>query len=221
MSYTLVWIALIVAILDWFAVAAQSKRLEYFAKPGVMVALLLWMWQIGAFSGPLLWFALGLAFSMAGDIFLMLPRERFIAGLVSFLIAHLAYIAGFNLTPPPLNLPVAILAVIVGLTWLRLYRAIASGLERSGQASLKIPVMVYSLVIGVMLLSALATLAGETWEPGAALLVSAGAMLFFISDSALAWNKFVKPLRNGRLIVIVTYHIGQILIALGAASHYG
>jgi uncharacterized membrane protein YhhN len=52
------------------------------------------------------------------------------------------------------------------------------------------------------------------------MLVSAGALLFFISDTMLAWNKFVQRLKYGPLAVIVTYHIGQILIAVGAVLHY-
>jgi uncharacterized membrane protein YhhN len=212
--------ALIIAVVDWYAVHTQNKKLEYFAKPGVMVALILWMLLNGGLSSTLIWFTLGLAFSMAGDIFLMLPRERFIAGLVSFLLAHLMYIAGLNQTPPAVNLPAAIVAVLVALTWLRIYRSISAGLTASGNTALKYPVLAYSLVISVMLLSALLTLTGETWQPAAALLVSGGALLFFMSDTLLAWNKFVTPLRNGRLAVIVTYHLGQIMIALGAVLHF-
>lgn len=214
------WAALVIALLDWVAVARQWKILEYFAKPGVMVALLLWLWSVGGFSGLLLWFALGLFFSMWGDIFLMLPREQFIAGLVSFLLGHLAYLVGFNQPLPPLNLPGLFMAIMVGLTASRLVRAIVGGLQRSGNASLRLPVLAYSAVISLMLLSALLTLVRPDWDSGDALLASAGAMLFFISDSILAWNKFVTPLPNGRLVVIITYHLGQALIALGAARHF-
>ena len=66
---------------------------------------------------------------MAGDIFLMLPRERFIAGLVAFLLAHVAYVVGFNQTPTAFNLAGFILAVSVTLVFLRVYRRIAAGLD--------------------------------------------------------------------------------------------
>jgi uncharacterized membrane protein YhhN len=220
MSYLLIGVALIVAIADWVAVATQRKTLEYFAKPGVMLVLLVWLWQASGFSGSLIWFGLGLVFSMAGDIFLMLPRERFIAGLVAFLLAHVAYVVGFNQTPTAFNLAGFVLAVLVTLVFLRVYRRIAAGLDASGQAALKTPVLIYSLVISVMLLSALLTLAADTWQAGAAILVSAGALLFFLSDTLLAWNKFVTPIKWGRLAVIITYHLGQILITVGAALHY-
>ncbi len=220
MTYILIWVSLIIAVLDWAAVAMQRKSVEYIAKPAVMVVLLIWLYQVSGFSGALIWFALGLAFSLAGDIFLMLPREQFIAGLVAFLLAHIFYIVGFLQTPVALNLPGLIIAVVIALVIIRLYRRIASGLEESGKPALKIPVLIYSLVISVMLLLALLTLTGESWQTSPALLVSLGALLFYISDALLAWNKFVTPLRQGRFISIIPYHLGQILLTVGAALHY-
>jgi uncharacterized membrane protein YhhN len=220
MSYFFLALALLIAILDWIAVARNWKKLEYIAKPGVMLALLAWLWQVGGFQGQMLWFAAGVVFSMAGDIFLMLPREQFIAGLVSFLLAHLSYTAGFNPTLPPFNLLSLVLALIVAVTAAQIYRRVAGGLAASGQNALKLPVLVYTIVISLMLLSALLTLLRPDWLPTPAWIVSAGALLFFLSDTFLAWNKFVAPLPYGKLRVIVTYHLGQILIVLGAALHY-
>jgi uncharacterized membrane protein YhhN len=220
MPFLFLSIALIVAVIDWIAVAKNWKTLEYFAKPGVMVALLAWLWQIGGFQGQMLWFAAGLVFSMAGDIFLMLPREQFIAGLVSFLLAHLFYLAGFTSAWPPLNLLSLILALIVAITAAQIYRRVAGGLAASGQSGLKMPVLIYTIVISLMMLSALLTLLRPDWLPAPALIASAGAVLFFLSDTFLAWNKFVTPLPYGKLRVIITYHIGQILIVLGAALHF-
>ncbi len=220
MNYLFPSIALTAAALDWLAVARSWKPLEIIAKPGVMVALLLWLWQAGAFTTYLTWFGIGLAFSLLGDIFLMLPRERFIPGLVSFLIAHLAYVVGFNASLPPLNIPSLILALLVGVTAAQIYRGVSAGLAASGNQRLKLPVLAYSGVISLMLLAALLTLLRSDWNTGAALLASAGAFLFFLSDTFLAWNKFVKPLPLGKLRVIVSYHLGQFLIVLGAMLHF-
>jgi uncharacterized membrane protein YhhN len=220
MSFTWILIALVIALLDWVAVARQWKNLEYFAKPGVMLALLAWLWSVGATSGQMLWFAAGLVFSLAGDIFLMLPKEQFVAGLVAFLLAHVSYLMGFNATFPPINLVTFILVIMVALVAARLYQGISRGLVSSGNEKLKMPVLIYSIVISLMLLSALITLVRPEWSPLSAIMVSIGALLFFISDASLAWNKFVQPLRYGRLIVIVTYHLGQILIIVGAALQY-
>jgi uncharacterized membrane protein YhhN len=50
-------------------------------------------------------------------------------------------------------------------------------------------------------------------------MVAAGAALFFASDSCLALDRFAHPWDNSRIVVIITYHLGQILLALGAAQH--
>ena len=221
MPYLLLIPVLVTAILDWISVAKNWRKAEYVLKPLTMVALLAWLWIVAGFSGALIWFALGLLFSLAGDIFLMLPREQFIPGLIAFLLAHLAYLVGLNQSAPPISLPSLILALFVALTSLQIYRRISQGLKKSGHGNLAVPVLVYTVVISLMLLSALLTLVRPEWNPMPALLVSAGALLFYISDTLLAWNKFVAPLKTGHLVVMVTYHLGQILIVLGATMQLG
>ena len=216
MQLTFLWIALILAFIDWSAVYAGWKQVEYLAKPGVMVALFLWIWSFSGFEGRLVWVGLAVLCSLAGDVFLMLPKERFIAGLISFLIAHLAYILALNDGPPPLTAASLVILLLAGSTSLQIFRRVLSGLESSGKTRLKTPVMVYMGVILVMLLSALGTLIRDEWDPFAALLVSAGAMLFFISDTLLAWDRFVEPLSHARLRVIIPYHLGQIGLVAGA-----
>ncbi len=220
MTYTFLWIGLVVAVIDWIAVAKHWKALEYPATPGVILALLAWLISVGGLHGHIAWFAIGLAFSLAGGVLLFLPKEQFTASLGAFLFAHFAYLIGFNDTPPPINLASIVIAVLVGVTALRLYRAIAAGLAASGRHSLKMPVLVYLAAISLMLISALLTLVRSEWSVTAAWLASIGSLLYFASDSTLAWNKFVHPLRYGSLGIIVTYHLGQALIALGAAAHF-
>ena len=206
--------------MNWIAVAKSWKPLEYFTKPAVMLALLTWLWTNDGFVGSLIWFSLGLIFSLAGDVFLMLPREQFIAGLVSFLLAHVAYIIGFSLTPPPINLPGLILALVILLTAFQIFRRIAAGLDSTNNSELKLPVLVYTIVISLMLLSALFTFLRPEWSFLPSIIVSFGALLFLLSDTFLAWNKFVTPLRFGNLLVIINYHIGQMLIILGTLLHF-
>jgi uncharacterized membrane protein YhhN len=220
MSYYFFFLALIIAVLDWIAVARKWKRIEYFAKPATMLALLAWLGVNNGFQGSMLWFALGLLFSLGGDIFLMLPREQFIPGLVSFLIAHICYLIGFNSANPVYNAASLILLVVVMFTGYLVYRRVALGLQASGQSKLKLPVLVYSIVISLMLFSALSTLIQPDWRIYAAVFASSGALLFFISDTTLALNKFVSPIPNARVITMVTYHLVQILIVLGAALRF-
>jgi uncharacterized membrane protein YhhN len=62
------------------------------------------------------------------------------------------------------------------------------------------------LVIGVMVVAASAT--GDA-------LVALGATVFMVSDALLGLDRFVRPLRHGQVAVMVTYHVGQVLIVLG------
>lgn len=200
---------------DWTAVGLRRKEWEYIFKPAALIGII-----VGAFlltRGPhdewqLRFFLIGLVFSLAGDAFLMLPREGFfLPGLVSFLLAHLCYIAGLNSTLPSgmvllLLIPIAIIGVI-------LYTRIAAGLNATGHTSLRVPVGVYSFMIRVMLFSAWATLGRADWTIPRRALVIVGASLFFASDAMLAWNRFVSPFRIANLAVIVTYHLGQFALA--------
>jgi len=213
-------IALVTAVVDWIALAGQKKRIDYFAKPGVIIALLIWLALNGNLRGNLIWFFIGLLFSLAGDVFLLLPKERFIAGLVSFLLVHVAYIIGFNDTLPPINLASISLIVIITITACQIFRSILTGLERTNNSKMKLPFLIYSITISLMVLSACLSLIKEDWNAGPALLVSGGAVLFFLSDTLFAWNRFVSSLPNSNLKVRVTYHSGQLLIVLGAFLHF-
>ncbi len=214
-GYLLLAISLFLASIDWLAVARRQKRLEYVCKPATMVAILIggWLLTRGPHDGwEASFFLPGLACSLVGDILLMLPDKRFfLPGLVTFLLAHLCYIAGLNPTLPPWP-ALALLPVVVAVS-LPPYRHITAGLRRQGQTALLVPVTVYSLVISLMLLSAWATLFRPEWTVLRRGLVIAGASLFFASDTMLAWDKFVTPSPSARLRVMVTYHLGQVALA--------
>jgi uncharacterized membrane protein YhhN len=150
---------------------------------------------------------LGLIWSLAGDVFLMLPDDRpfaFVFGLASFLVAHLFYIGAyrtrgdFGLT---WWLALPYLAYVVTLLYL-LWPQIGS---------LRIPVIVYGAVLGVM-----GWQAAELWLHWAdlsALAAMVGAVLFILSDSTLALNKFRGPIPQSSVIVMSTYWAAQLLLA--------
>ncbi len=140
-------------------------------------------------------------------------------GLIAFMLAHVAYIIGFNLSPFPSEAWVLILPIVVlPIAWF-IYRRIDQGLVRSDLSKLRAPVLIYSLVITVMLLSVLSVLGRETWSTQHAVIAGLGAGLFFISDGLLAWNRFVFQIRRGRLLIRISYHIGQIALVTGAVLH--
>jgi uncharacterized membrane protein YhhN len=215
-------IVLAVAMVDWIAVAKGWKKVEYLAKPWTMAALFLVLALVGRFNSlPLIFFGLGILFSLAGDVFLMFSDRWFIPGLVSFLLAHVAYIAGFNIPLPVVSPTWAlVVALVLAFSAARLLRPIVAGLAAKGERKLISPVIVYGMVITLMLLSAMLTLFRLEWKATPAALVSVGAMLFFYSDAILAWIKFVAPIKNGRMMNMITYHLGQIALIAGVLIQF-
>lgn len=147
----------------------------------------------------------GLLFSLAGDVFLMLPSDRFVQGLGSFLVAHLFYVVAFAADGGAEGPLLALLpgGVLGGLmfVWLR------PGLGRMGA-----PVACYVIAIVAMAGFALAR-----WleAPSAGTqLACIGAGLFVLSDGLLAANRFRTPFSAAQAVVLSTYFSGQCLIAL-------
>jgi uncharacterized membrane protein YhhN len=220
--YIWLLLALIFAFLEAIAVAKHLQNLEYIAKPALMVLLFLWLYTRTGLQGNAFWFGVGVLFSLVGDVLLMFPLDRFfLFGLVSFLFAHLVYITGFRDALTLTNVWSLILLVVITINVSRLIRRIISAMRAKGQDPLVIPVVIYGTVISVMLYAAMSTIYDPAWTTPAAFFVSAGALLFVTSDAILAWNKFVFPVRNGRIWNVVLYHLGQLGIIAGVISQFG
>ena len=73
--------ALLVAAIDWFAVARNIPKVRAFSKAGTMLILIAGYSAAGGWAGDGFWIGVGLVASMLGDIFLLLPTSFFIAGL--------------------------------------------------------------------------------------------------------------------------------------------
>ena len=149
--------------------------------------------------------------SLAGDVFLMLSEHLFIPGLVSFLLAHLCYIALFKQGAGWFGHRGALggtLALGIGM-----YAFLWQG---GLPAALRVPVAVYVVVIALM--------AAQAWGRHAALrersslAVALGACCFMLSDSVLATNRFVQPLPLSQLWVLATYYAAQVLIVSGMVT---
>ena len=176
----------------------------YIFKPLTMVFILL-VAILGQATLPFYKYMIitGLVFSLAGDVFLMLPSDRFVAGLVAFLIAHLFYIAAFVSEIGALTWWPLVPAVIYGIV---IYTILAPSLGK-----LKLPVLIY--VVGILIM---AWLAWERWVQtgqSSALLASVGAVLFVISDTILAINRFRGTFKPARALNLTTYFAAQWLIA--------
>lgn len=150
------------------------------------------------------WICAALLLSTCGDIALLRTGNlAFMAGLGSFLVAHGLFVWAFLLdgfATPPLwcVLPIAVAAVF--FVWL---------LPRTGE--LKIPVIVYAAALVGMTLTAAAR--WELRDDGSGLLAVAGALLFLLSDSALAVRQFNGPYRRAQALILSTYWLAVGLIA--------
>jgi uncharacterized membrane protein YhhN len=192
---------------------AGARRRVYLFKP-LTTSLTLWLaWQLASPGGacPLLGWCIvaGLAFALAGDIFLMLPSDRFLPGLVCFLVTHICYTAAFFTPPRGLSslatlLPFAVFGAVM-------FRTLAPG-----AGALRVPVLVYAAAICAMAWQA----TERHWLAGSAGsgLALAGALLFVISDSVLGLNRFRRPFRWAQAVLLATYFAGQWLIALSLGA---
>ena len=206
MTAALSLLALASAVLAVRAEHAGARGQVYVIKPLTTALLIVVASQAGhASEGAYVWLVVaGLACSLAGDVFLMLPRDRFVAGLLSFLFAHLFYVAAFASGGVRPSAWAAAPLVLYGALMLRLLW------PRLGK--LKAPVAVYVAAILLMAWTALSRWSGA--GPAGSGLAAAGALLFAASDSLLAWDRFRGGLRAAQALVLGTYFAAQWLIAL-------
>lgn len=199
LGWTLLGVALLIAAVDWYAVATGNDRLRYVAKPATMVPIIAAAVAVDAVDSSMQWwFVAALVFSLFGDVFLMLPSDRFVEGLGSFLVGHVLYVVGL---------------IVGGVeTWWLLGGAFVTAMvlvtiaptivKGASEADRRLgpPVTVYILAIGTMM----------TFAAGSGVWVAMGAAaLFCLSDALIGWTRFVAAVPNGQLAIIVTYHLAQ------------
>ncbi len=215
MTVALLVLAGLVAVGDWYAVARRLRHVEYVAKP-LTLLLLLGAAGFADFGPAKPWVLAALALGLLGDVALLFaaedatredenPDTAFLTGLGCFLFGHLAYLVAFarhGLHPVQ---ALAGVLVVAGASALALPR-ILRGADRDGGPTLAVVVGGYSVVLGAMAVLGFGT---------AAVATAVGALLFLASDTTLAWNRFVQPLRRGPVLVAVTYHLAQLLIVIG------
>jgi uncharacterized membrane protein YhhN len=214
------WILLFLIVLagDIVGVQLDNTLLQTIFKPMIIPAL------IGYFDsqakditkGVPKWVLLALVFSWAGDVLLMFVTNNenfFLAGLASFLLAHVFYIIFFHqvrireAVKPNIVWLILVIVYYTGLIiWLSPYLY-----------DMKLPVRVYGLVISCMLMLALHMPGIKNKNAGWWMM--AGAVLFVISDSVLAINRFYQPFDAAGVIIMLTYGLAQLFIVKGAANY--
>jgi uncharacterized membrane protein YhhN len=199
-AWVLLGVAGLLAVGNWLAVATDRELVEYVCKPGTLAALVGVALTLDPTHGDMrAWFVAALVLSLTGDVFLMLPSDRFVAGLTSFLLAHVAYVIGLTRHGGSARallvaaIPVVIVTGALGARFLKAARA-------SGHRELVGPLVAYMAIIGAMVTCALAS---------GVVLAGVGALLFMASDALIAETRFVEQRNWAPLVIIVTYHLGQ------------
>jgi uncharacterized membrane protein YhhN len=215
--WTLLAVAVVAAVTDWVAVGTSRRRLEYAAKPAVLAALTAAAALIPADHTDLVarrwWFVGALACCLVGDILLMLPRDLFVPGLAAFLAGHVLFVVGLLHPASPPSVPpfaFSALGIVVALAVVGVIECVPAGmilraLWRRGRRPLVAPVCAYMAAIITMVV-----LATNVGAPAAAV----GACAFLVSDTLLAVDRFVRPVRRGTLWVHSTYHVAQVLLVV-------
>lgn len=218
-AYSFIFIAQLFLELDNQTAQAVIGEYKYAIKPLITISLMIYLAYHtklkGRFSKRIF---IGLIFGLLGDSLLMfthLDTLFFTYGLICFLIGHVAYITAFFIDyiwAPRIRKQARIWGIIFfGLFGIGFYLLLYPTL-----GSLKIPVAVYSLGISVMGLLALNRLGRVNTDSFNWIFY--GALLFIFSDSVLAYNKFVEPIRGAGAIIMVSYMLAQYLITIGATD---
>ena len=205
-------------IADLAAVYLKNEMFVYVSKPIVVLSLILYFIFVTAgFKSRLTKMIIAaLIFSWLGDILLMFEPKNgnfFIFGLVAFLIAHVFYIFFYskvrNVEQVRLKSGLIVLVAVYysGLIYL-LYNYLGE---------MKIPVLIYGIVISTMFLFAIHMLFIKNKEAGKLMMM--GALFFVASDSILAINKFYQPFEYAGILTMLTYGFAQLLITLGAVRY--
>jgi uncharacterized membrane protein YhhN len=212
------WILLYAVILvgDLVGIQLSNKEIQFIFKPLIIPALIGYLdSQMPTITkGLSKWVLAALLFSLSGDVFLMFEGKNsvfFLLGLSSFLLAHIFYIVFFHQVRIRENVksnPWLLVAVVV-------YYAALVTLLSPYFGDMKIPVLVYGIVISFMLMLALHMLFIKNKSAGQWMMI--GALLFVMSDSILAVNKFYQSFELAGILIMLTYGLAQLFIIEGAS----
>ena len=210
----------LVALLEMLGDTRTIRWLHYGCKPLIMGLLLGYVWQryrATSHPAPIRWLLTGMMFALLGDVFLMIQEvDLFAPGLGAFLVMQLCYSRAFWLAVRQQgSLPTAssllrdtipfALYLIGFLSILRPAFAANSALT-----PLWWPVVVYALCLNIMGLLAVQRRRLPDYYR-----VLIGALLFILSDSLIAVDKFLYPISGATWFIMSTYAIAQYLIVVG------
>ncbi|HEV7379030.1 MAG TPA: lysoplasmalogenase [Dyadobacter sp.] len=204
----------VITLSEMYADLAEMPALVYLFKPLIVLSLILYSFRENKLnSQQQRWLVTGLVCALAGDVFLMIRSvDFFIPGLASFLLMQICYIIVFRK-----QITVSIFstrALATGLPFLvcacSLYLILFNKLPDS---IMQIAVAIYALSIAVM--AWLAVLRKPFGSSKSYVYVFVGAVLFMISDSCIAIDKFLFDIPFRTVWIMGTYAAAQYLIVTG------
>jgi uncharacterized membrane protein YhhN len=185
--------------------------MNFVFKPLSTLLIIAYAWPRAA-GGPLTrrWVLLGLALSLCGDVALLWPERGFLPGLVSFLLAHLAYLRAFTRDGARLAarpLPFVLYGLLAALILWQLWPGVPAGL--------RLPVLAYVACLASMAAQAavVALQSRGTPRQPAGFWLGIGGALFLCSDALLATHRFAAPLPLSGLWILLSYWLAQWCIA--------
>lgn len=195
----------LVVILDILAIINDSVFWQTLSKPLIIPSLA--AYYLSQSKSRNRWYVMALFFSFLGDVLLLDKTNLFLFGIASFLITQLVYIYIFSkgLLISSKSDKFKALAPFL-LFFMVLITVLAPGLK-----NFLIPVVVYGIAIS--LFGSVSLLKHLVERDKASQLLLAGAVLFIISDSLIALNKFHEPQVYYPVAIMLTYSIAQYLIA--------
>lgn len=205
LSFVFLAIAIVLSVADWVAVSRESKSLEYFCKPAATAAFLAMAVTLDvAHNAPWSWRIAAFVLCIAGDVFLMLPKDTFVPGLGSFAVAQILFTVSFATGETDATRVLIGIVILVPVA-LALARRFVTAIKKSGHNELVLPVCVYMVVISAMAVGAIAN--------GSSVAI-AGALIFMLSDSLIAETRFVNAKPWHSVGIMVTYHAALAGLAL-------
>ncbi|WP_299682639.1 lysoplasmalogenase [uncultured Tenacibaculum sp.] len=198
---------LVVSCIEIYAAIYNDKILELIFKPLITTVLVLL--YLVSVSKPNFWFVSALFFSFWGDVLLLFPKDYFVLGLLSFLITHIIYIKIISGFFSKIKLSTKVLSFFAFL----IYFSAIIFLIKDNLGELFIPVIIYGLVISMFGTTALLNYISNKASENLWLLI--GALIFILSDSVLALNKFYSAQPIFSNAIMITYIVAQFYICKG------
>jgi uncharacterized membrane protein YhhN len=187
---------------NWVSRFGNRSALEHWSKPLATIGVIGLALVSGADRGSVVWATLALLLCLGGDVALLPRVDKFVVGLASFLLGHLAFIGLFVHRGVHHPRIAGLVLVAMALMITTVGRVIVFSVS---DPKLRKPVLGYLVVIAAMTTVGWAT--GSAW-------VAVGATAFVVSDAVLGWGEFVRKRPWQPIVIMVTYHLAIAALAV-------